>query len=288
MSRILFGTAGRAESFAQKGYKKMSEVPAYLREFGLHAYEYQCGHGVRYNEAEMHRLAQNGAGDITFSIHAPYYISMSSLTEETRLNSVSYILQSAEALRILGGRRIIFHPGSCGKQSRETALALAMDTMRRIVKAMDEAGYGDMTLCPEVMGKINQLGTLEEVLALCSVDERILPCVDFGHLNARTLGGLAEEADFAKVLDTMENRLGKERAAGFHAHFSKIEYTKGGEKQHLTFADTQYGPQFEPLLEQCVKRGFSPTIICESAGTQAEDAQTMQAYYNKLIKVEAS
>lgn len=285
MASILFGPAGRAGSFAAKGYKKMSQVPDYLREFGLGAYEYQCGRGVRYNREEMLLLAHNGAPDITFSLHAPYYISMSSLEEETRLKSVGYILQSAEALRLLGGRRIIFHSGSCGKQSREAALALALDTMRRIVEAMDEAGYGDMTLCPEVMGKINQLGTLEEVLALCGVDERITPCVDFGHLNARTLGGLAAEEDFAKVLDAMENTLGYERASHFHAHFSKIEYTKGGEKQHLTFADTQYGPAFEPLLEQCARRGFTPTIICESAGTQTEDAACMQSYYKSLAEV---
>lgn len=283
MAEIIFGPAGRAESFAKKGYKKMSEVPDYLREFGLRAYEYQCGHGVRYNRDEMLRLAQNGAADMVFSLHAPYYISMSSLEEETRLKSVDHILQSAQALRILGGSRIIFHSGSCGKQSREAALSLAMDTMRRMVKAMDEAGYGDMTLCPEVMGKINQLGTLEEVLALCGVDERITPCVDFGHLNARTLGGLAEEEDFARVLDTMENALGYERAARLHVHFSKIEYTKGGEKQHLTFADTRFGPRFEPLLDQFAKRRYAPVVICESAGTQTEDAACMQQYYKSLM-----
>ena len=56
--------------------------------------------------------------------------------------------------------------------------------MRRAQAALDEAGYAEMTLCPETMGKIGQLGTLEEVLALCSVDKRITPCIDFGHLNA--------------------------------------------------------------------------------------------------------
>ncbi|MEG2054516.1 MAG: endonuclease IV, partial [Oscillospiraceae bacterium] len=160
----------------------------------------------------------------------------------------------------------------------------AMETMQRFVSAMDENGYSDMILCPETMGKINQLGTLDEVLSLCSVDKRITPCVDFGHLNARTHGGLATVADFENVLDAMEKSLNDDRAKNFHAHFSKIEYTTGGEKQHLTFDDKVFGPNFEPLLELCYKRNLTPTIICESAGTQAEDSLAMKNYFEKLGK----
>ena len=86
--------------------------------------------------------------------------------------------------------------------------------MRRAVEALDEAGYGDMTLCPETMGKIGQLGTLDEVLALCGVDKRITPCIDFGHLNARTLGGIQSRADYAAILDRMGEVLGDERPGG--------------------------------------------------------------------------
>ncbi len=280
----LFGPAGRADSFDALGYKTMSQVPEYLARFELTAYEYQCGRGVKTNAAQLEAMRQKGPEyGITYSLHAPYFISMSSLEEEKRVGSVRYILESAAALRALGGKRIIFHSGSCGKQSREQALAKATDTMRLFVQAMDENGYGDMTLCPEVMGKINQLGTLEEVLALCRVDRRIIPCVDFGHLNARTHGSLATKQDYAAVLDAMADALQDDRASHFHAHFSKIEYTVGGEKQHLTFADTLYGPAYEPLLELLYTRGLAPTIICESAGTQTEDAAAMSGYYKNLV-----
>ena len=163
------------------------------------------------------------AKGITFSVHAPYYISMSSLEEDKRLNSVNYLLQSCALVKALGGRRVIFHAGSCGKQSREAALEKALDTMRRAVQAVDEAGYGDCILCPETMGKVNQLGTLDEVLALCSVDERMIPCVDFGHLYARSQGTeLNDEtapADYAAILDAIAAALPGERAKKFHAHF---------------------------------------------------------------------
>ncbi|MEG1449156.1 MAG: endonuclease IV, partial [Oscillospiraceae bacterium] len=86
---------------------------------------------------------------------------------------------------------------------------------------------------------------------------------------------------FEKILDTIENALGKDRLNSFHSHFSKIEYSeKGGEVRHLTFEDREYGPDFEPLLELIYKKGLSPTFICESRGTQAEDALLMKKFYN--------
>ena len=280
---IRFGTAGQSDSFAAMGYKTSLDVPEYIARFGLNAFEYQCGHGVRLGEDKAREMAKRAAErDILFSLHAPYYISMSSLVEETRLRSIDYILQSCRVVKALGGRRIIFHPGSCGKQSREAAMEKALDTMEKMVKAVDEAGYGDLTLCPETLGKINQLGDLDEVLTLCGVDKRIVPCIDFGHLNARTLGGIKTKADYAAILDRMEEVLQDERAKRFHVHFSRIEFSAGGEKRHWTFAETQWGPEPNPLLELCRERELEPVIICESAGTQAEDARTMMEYYNSL------
>ena len=281
--KIRFGTAGTSDSFAALGYKNSLDIPAYTAEMGLDAFEYQCGHGVRLGLEKAARMAAEAAArDLVFSVHAPYYISMSSLEEDKRLNSVHYLLQSAAVCKALGGRRIVFHPGSCGKQSREAALEKALDTMRRAQEALDEAGYSDMTLCPETMGKIGQLGTLDEVLALCRVDARITPCIDFGHLNARTLGGIQTKADYAAILDRLEEALGDERARRFHVHFSRIEFSKGGEKRHWTFAQTQFGPEPAPLLELLAERKLAPVMICESAGTQAEDARWMKEFYQNL------
>ena len=89
-------------------------------------------------------------------------------------------------------------------------------------------------------------------------------------------------ADYAALLDTLQAGLGDERAKQFHAHFSRIAYTKGGEKCHLTFADTEYGPPHAPLLALLKERGLTPTIICESAGTQAEDAAELAKTYAAL------
>lgn len=278
-----FGPAGNSASFAAMGYKGSLQVPEYIERMGLDAFEYQCGRGVNIGldkASELGRLAaQRG---ITLSLHAPYYISMSSLDEEKRNNSINYILSSARAVNAMGGERIVVHTGSCGKITREEALSLAVDTMKKAISALDAEGLSNIRICPETMGKINQLGTLDEVLTLCELDERLLPCIDFGHLNARTQGGMNSYDNYSAALSAVLNRLGESRFKEFHSHFSKIEYTAGGEKRHLTFEDTVYGPQYEPLIELLIEKNCSPTVICESAGTQAEDARTMRELYLKL------
>ncbi|WP_059004878.1 TIM barrel protein [Bittarella massiliensis (ex Durand et al. 2017)] len=279
-----FGPAGNSQSFKDQGYKATIQAPGYVEKMGLDCYEYQCGHGVRISPEAAAAFGKKAVEHgISLSLHAPYYISLSSVEEEKRQKSVEYILQSVRAAAGMGADRVVVHSGSCSKISREEALALAGDTLQRALAAMDEEGLGHVHLCPETMGKINQLGTLDEVLSLCCLDERLIPCIDFGHLNARTLGGIAQKSDYEAILLAVGERLGEGRMKGFHAHFSKIQYTeKGGEKVHLTFADTVYGPAYEPLMELICQYGCSPTFICESAGTQAEDARTMKDYYRSL------
>lgn len=278
-----FGPAGNSDSFYEMGFKHSLQIPEYLTAMGLNAFEYQCGRGVNIGEDKARQFgeAAKGAG-ITLSLHAPYYISMSSTDEEKRLNSVNYILSSARAAKAMGADRIIVHTGSCGKISREEALNLATDTMRLSLAALDSEGLSDIHICPETMGKVNQLGTLGEVLSLCEIDERLIPCIDFGHLNARDLGYFKTFADYEGVFTAIKNRLGEARLKSFHSHFSKIEYTAGGEKRHLTFADTVYGPDFEPVMELAYKYCDSTRFICESDGTQAEDAKKMKDYFEKL------
>lgn len=275
-----FGPAGNCDAFAAAGYKSTAQMPAFLAGYGLTAYEYQCGRGVRLSDATaiaLRTAAQQH--DIQLSLHAPYFISLASDDPQKRDNSINYILESAEAVSRLGGDRIVVHPGGLGGLSREEATALACETLTRAQRALDESGLSAVRICPETMGKIGQLGTLDEVLQMCRVDERFLPTVDFGHLNSRTHGEMSTTAQFNALLDRLENELGTERAAQFHSHFSKIEYTAGGEKKHLTFEDTVFGPEPAPLMQLIADRGWSPTFICESAGTQTADAAAMMALW---------
>ena len=279
----LFGPAGNSESFTKAGYKSSCDAPRYLSERGLTAYEYQCGRGVLLGEETAKKIGDAAREyNIALSIHAPYYMNLSNPEEERQRKTVDYVLQSAKAARLMGATRITIHSGSLMKRERAEALAIAKTTLKKVMQAMDANGYGDITLCPELMGCTNQLGTLDEVLELCLIDERLIPCIDVGHYNARNFGILREEGDYAKIFDRMEEVLGYERVKSFHSHFSKIEYNnKSGEIRHLTFEDETFGPDFKPIAKIIAERGYTPRFICESAGTQAEDAMSMRDEYFK-------
>ena len=284
--RARFGPAGNSDAFSET-HKSSLDAPAYLAGMGLDHFEYQCGRGVRVSDkqASAFRAAAEKAG-ITLSLHAPYFISLSSAEEEKRDNSIRYILESCDAAKRLGADRVVIHSGSCAKMTREEAMELAKDTLLRARKQAVEAGFEDIIFCPETMGKVNQLGDLDEVLELCRLDDTFLPTIDFGHLNARTFGGVKTKEDYAAMLGAVENKLGHDRLKVFHSHFSKIMFTvPGGEKKHLTFeANEGFGPDFEPLMELVAERGLTPTFICESAGTQDKDALTMKQYYTKTLE----
>ena len=281
----IFGPAGCSLQYMELGYKGSLDIPKITKLVGLDAFEYQCGRGVNIGEEKARALGKLASAEgIKLSLHAPYYISMSSVEEEKRLNSVNYILSSAKAVDFMGGNRIVVHTGSCGKLPRDEALKLAMNTMELSLKALSDAGLSHIHICPETMGKINQLGDFNEVMTLCEMDNSLIPCIDFGHLNARTYGQVNSKDAFKYIIEEMGNRLGEERMKHFHSHFSKIEWTNGGEKKHLTFEDSVFGPDFEPLMELIAEYGLEPTIICESDNTQSQDALKMKQYYLERLR----
>lgn len=279
----MFGPAGNAENFP---YKSSADAPRWLREIGLDCYEYQCGKGVHVGEDTARKvgLAAEKEG-IVLSLHAPYFINLANPDREALQKTIGYITGACLAADWMGARRVVIHSGALMKRTRREALDTALYSLKEVIAACDGAGFGHIALCPETMGKINQLGDLDEVLELCALDGRLVPCVDFGHLYARSLG--ADEGDEAmeRMLGRMEEVLGPEQASRFHSHFSHIEFTTGGgEKCHRTFSDDGgYGPDWAPLARAVARRGWSPTFICESAGTQAEDALTMKQVYHKFL-----
>ncbi len=282
----LFGPGGNSESFYLDGKKSTVEAPLWVRERGLDAYEYEGGNGIRGSLETFSKIGEQAKENgIKLSVHAPYFISLSSVEEEKRLGSARYFIESAACAKALGAETIVIHAGSTAKLDRSVALSYAMGSLSHaIMRLQEENLYDGVLLGIETMGKVNQLGTLDEVIALCRVDGSVRPVVDFGHMNAREMGGVFGGVDdYKRIFDKISSKLCPEYAEHLHCHFSKIEYTKGGEKRHLTFADDKFGPRFEPLVEAIVSLGISPTIICESDGTMAEDAYAMKQEYLRLL-----
>lgn len=277
----VFGPGGNSEAF-HLTRMKTEDAPIWLSRIGLDAYEYEAGRGVTASEAALTRLGMTAKKNgIYLSVHAPYFISLSGIVPETRYKSIGYIAESLHAASLLGADTIVVHTGSAAKITREEAMRLAADTLCRTLEELD---LGETVIGLETMGKVNQLGTLDEVISLCKIDKRLQPVVDFGHMNAREMGGVFQTRDdYRSVFDKIAVALGDDSAQNLHCHFSKIEWTSAGEKKHLTFEDDAYGPGFEPLMEALYLEKLTPTIICESAGTQSDDALAMKNSYFSFV-----
>ena len=286
MDRIktLFGPAGGSDRFREQGHKSTIEAPKWLAGIGLDAFEYSAGRGVAVSETTARAIGAAAKENGTFmSLHAPYYINCAAPEPDKRENSIRYLLESAKACNFMGGDRVVFHVGSPKKQDRDIAHQLSKDTVTRALHVLAEEGLSHIHLCPETMGRPSQLGSLDETLDICLLDEGIIPTLDFGHLHTVGLGALNEIEDFESIVKRMIEVLGFERAQRFHAHFSRIEYTAKGEKRHWRFEDTQFGPEFSMLAPVLIAYNLTPTIICESAGTQDIDALAMKSTYAALL-----
>ncbi len=277
---IKFGPSGNSVAFNAAGKSKSEESAVWVKEMGLSCFEYSFGRGVSLsNERALSIGAAFKDAGVEISVHAPYYINFANPDQDMVEKSYTYVLQSAEKVKLMGGKRVVFHPASQGKMKREQAVDLTYERLNILRDKIYENGFDDLIFCPETMGKIGQIGTVEEITRFCSIDKIYVPAVDFGHINARECGSLKTEQDYLDRLQYMVDNLGYEKMKNFHIHFSKIEYSAKGEVRHLTFEDNHYGPEFEPLSLALKKLDLEPYVICESAGTQDIDALKMQNIY---------
>ena len=280
---IKFGPTGNSKSFYDAGYKNTVQAAKFCKDMGLDCFEYPFGRGILMSEDKAQEIGQAFADEnVELSVHAPYFINFANPDDEAVQKSYNYVLNSAKFVKLFGGKRVVFHPAAQGKVSREDAVKKTEDRLKILAEYIYLNNYEDLFFCPETMGKIAQIGTLEEVVGFCKIDKVFIPAIDFGHLNAREGGSLKTVDDYLIRLEYMISQLGYERVKHFHMHFSKIMYGGKGEIKHLSFEDSIYGPEFEPLAVALKKLKLEPFIICESAGTQAEDAQEMKRIYGTV------
>lgn len=282
MKTAKFGPGGNSALFSSSGYKSSIYAPAWVSKMTLDAYEYECGNGVSGADETFAAIGLKAVEHgVAMSLHSPYYISLSGLITEKRLGSIRYIKQSVAAAELMGADTIVIHAGSASKIDRKEAVKLASDTLSH---ALAECNGTNVKFGIETMGKINQLGTLDEVIELCRLDKRLVPVVDFGHMYARSLGSDIISSDhYKRVFDTVSGKLGSDVAENMHCHFSCIEYSKGGEVKHLTFENENYGPDPKIFVKAIAELGIFPTVICESAGTQDVDALYMKKAYLEVV-----
>lgn len=278
-SRVRFGPAGIPIRCKGTG---MLEGIRCCAELGLAAMEMEFVQGVRLAAPMAGEIAAAAPGlGISLSSHAPYFVNLCSREKQKIANSKRNILQAAEATFMAGGRITVFHPGYYQGQEKEEAYQAARKVLIEINDSMEEKKIR-CVLGAETVGKKSQFGGFDEAVRLAKDLHFLQPVLDFSHLHARGDFTIRGEGDYAGIFSMLEQELG-EYVRHFHAHFSEINYTDKGERNHLPLG-TNNQPPYRPLMKLLAENGYSGTIICESPKLEFDALRMQEEFYSAAGK----
>ncbi len=282
MPKYRFGPAGKPIDY--KG--DMTGVPKFLHEIDLNALEYQAVRGVRISEDKAKRLGEEAQKyNVLLSLHAPYYINLGSPKKETVEASIKRLMDSVRAAQWMGAYIVVFHPGYYKDTTPEEALKRAIEALKRIVEYRSSISAENVWLGPETTGKVTQLGSLEENIAICREIDGCKPVVDWAHMYARSQGSyITDLSHVIEVIELIEKELGSKAVKPLHMHFSRIEYGKGGEREHHRLDEEEYGPDFRIVCRGIVETGVDAVFISESPVLE-RDALVMKRICSELCGV---
>ena len=283
--RTRFGPAGVPPLFRVLG-ARLPDVPGLLREENLDAFEYQAvrwGQKPQMKQEDAESLgAEARKHDVLLSLHGSYYVNLCG-KEDVVEASKRRLVACATAANWMGAYVVVFHMGFYGRLEKSYAFRTCVNALKDIVATMSRLGIRNVKLGPETMGKVFQVGSLDEILTICEEVEQTQLVIDWSHMHARRQGRFRKVADFRAVAEEVERRLGTEAARTMHCHFSKIEYTDKGERRHHVLDEAGYGPDFEMLSEVIAEFKMRPVIICETPLLDV-DAVKMRDILRKLTE----
>ena len=276
IDKLNFLTAGMPLATAKGGYPRAFEI---IEDLGLDGMEVEFVHGVRMSEETRQLLHQiQEEKNFVLTAHGPFYINLNSKEEEKVEASVQRIIDTANTAKAFGGYSITYHAAFYMGKDKEEVYQQVKTQTQKIVEILDKNNI-KIWIRPETTGKATQWGDYEEIIRLSKEFERVLPCIDFSHIHARTAGEYNTYDEFCKVLDRIGTELGDFAINNFHAHLAGIEYTAKGEKRHLILEDSDMN--YKDLLKALKSFGVKGAIVCESPNIET-DTKLLKDYYMSL------
>ena len=282
---IRFGVGGFPLAFTERPEAKdRGAVFAWLRSVGLDAIELQMTYGPRMTAEQGRRYrALAIADDIKLSIHGSYYIVLASPDPAKVLRSVDTLMRTYVQADILGAREIVLHPGSLyGAPEAEASRRFAENLQR----FMAQLGKTDICLMIETAGKVGQMGSVDMILDVASTVKGVGPCIDFGHVHARSLGGLETADAIAQVFARIDEFQRSNPDTPTHFHYTPIHYGPRGEIQHRALSDIDgvsnkpFHPRPEPVAAGLAALSGRFTIISETHNSQEKGAIRLKSLIN--------
>src|SRR5205809_1534893 len=255
MGEIRYGPGGLPEA------PTFEEAFAALRAEGYRACEigFVSGFWLDYETAPLFGAAA-AAADVVLSVHAPLAAFMGHADRGKKFKMALGMLDHTAGLaQACGARLIVFHPGFLLGRERKQAIADVVDQLGDLRERLEGKGR----LVPfgvEVMGRVRELGTVDDVLAIASQVDFVRPVLDFAHMHATSDGAFTDVDSFASALEATDAVI--EPGAPFHIHFSDIAYANRKETKHLPYGEGTL--RAEPLRDALERFERPATVISES------------------------
>jgi deoxyribonuclease IV len=246
------------------------EAVEILQERGYDACEidFESGFWMDYDFAgRLGELAQDH--DIALSVHAPLFGFMGHLEASGRKwsSAVGALDRSAGIAAACGAAPVVFHPGFLLGRAREDALDSVVDQLGTLRARLEEKNRA-VDFGVEVMGRVRDLGSLDDVLTIASRVPWVRPVLDFAHMHATSDGAYVETSLFAEALARADAVL--EPDAPFHIHFSDIQYANRNETKHLSYGEGTL--RADPLRDALARFTRAATVISESPDEESTQA----------------
>ena len=237
------------------------------RDYGACEIDFEGGFWMDWAYAEqLGELA--GEAGITLSLHAPIAAFLGHLQRDKKHRMAIGMLDHSAGLAVAcGAELVVVHPGYLLGRTREAALESVAKDLTDLRERLEAKGRG-IHFGVEIMGRVRELGTAEDVFWLAARFAWVRPVLDFAHLHAVTDGGFVEESAFAGVLDAADAVL--EPGAPFHIHFSDIQFANRNETKHLPYGEGTL--RAEPLAAALARFDRPATVISESPGEESHQA----------------
>jgi len=240
-----------------------------LRERGYSACEidFEGGFWMDYDWADELGKVARKAG-IALSVHAPIAAFLGHLERDKKHRMAIGMLDHSAGIAVAcGAELVVFHPGFLLGRERADALDAVCEQLGELRERLEAKGRG-VPFGVEIMGRVRELGTAEDVFTIATRCPWVRPVLDFAHLHAVTDGGFLDVEDFAGILELADHVLN--RGAPFHVHFSYIAFANRNETKHLPYGEGTL--RAEPLGEALTRFERPATVITESPDEASHQA----------------
>ena len=274
--KLNFLTAGMPLRTGKPSYEKALQI---LVDLNLDGMELEFVHGVRMSEENRKLVADTSKNhNLIITAHAPFYVNLNSQEQDKIEASIQRIIETGIVAHNAGAFSITFHAAFYMKKDKEEVYQQVKTCTTKISEILKRENV-DVWIRPETTGKETQWGDLEEIIRLSKEFDNVLPCVDFSHLHARSVGEYNTYDEFSKIFEFIGNELGQKALDNFHGHLAGIDYGTKGEKKHLILEESDMN--YKDLLKVMKEFQIKGALVCESPNIE-DDAILMKEYYLSL------